>query len=207
MQVFVFSINHPQYEQLLAIVAIVTLAIGVTVLIIQIRIMQIRLLVVEGIVTAGVFSMLVGLAGINTTNRYLIVALPLVLITMAATLIRRKWAWSRGINIIGALTIAFYVIYGTNFVLNTKFEDQQASWNGEPIVIMGWDATPLQYYLGETALTSFELEKLSLPYPHPSYLIIMTPNSRTIPIVASAVLLYEDREEGIKILRWYAPSG
>jgi len=102
-------------------------------------------------------------------------------------------------------------------------ENQQANWkadwkqlsevvkniriDSEPIVIMGWDATPLQYYLGETAMTSFELEKQSLPYLHPSYLIVMTSDSRTIPILTSAVLLYEDREEGIKMLHWYAPSG
>jgi uncharacterized membrane protein len=223
LQVFVFSINHPQYEQLLAIIAIITLALGVTVLIIQIRIKPIILLVLEGIVTAVVFTMLLSLAGINTTRRYLIVALPLVLITMAATLTRRKWAWNRGINIIGALTIAFYAVYGTNFVLNTKVENQQANWkvdwkqlsdvvknirlDGEPIVIMGWDATSLQYYLGETTMTSFELEKQSLQYLHPSYLIVMTPNSRTVPIIVLADLLYEDREKGIKILRWYAPTG
>jgi len=223
LQVFVFSIDHPQYEQMLLIVAIITLALGAATLITQTRKTPTVLLVLGGIVTAAVFTLLTNLAGINTISRYLTVALPLVLIAMAATLTRKKGAWYRVINSVGALTIVFYAVYGADFVLNTKMEDQQAKWKadwkqlsevvsnlrmaGEPIVIMGWDATPLQYHLGETAMSSFELEKQSLLHLHSSYLIVMTPNSRTIPILASAALLYEDQEEGIKILRWRAPPG
>jgi len=123
--------------------------------------------------------------------------------------------------IIGVLTLAFYMIDGTNFVLNTRAEDQQVSWKadwkqlsqvvrnirleGEPLVITGWDATPMQYYLGETALSSSELERQSILPPHPSYLVITTPNSSTLPVLSSAVLLYEEKDKDIRIFRWYAP--
>ena len=223
LQVFVFSTDHPPYEQLLAVLAIMALATGMIVLMTQIRRTPAALLVICGIPAGASFAILTNLAGINVINRYLTVALPLVIIAIAATLTEMKWAWQRLINGLGVITIALYTIYGFGFVLNTKWENQQATWKedwrqlsvvvrnirnaDEPIVIMGWDATPLQYYLGETAMTSFQLEDQLLLHPHPSYLIVMTPNSGTIPVLDSAVLLYEDEIEGVRILRLSVQSG
>ena len=217
LQVFVASIAHPPYEQGLVYLAILAFVSGLIVLFTQIRSTPAGLLVICGIATAVTFTLIASLNRIDIANRYLIPALPLVIIAIGATLTRRSGAWYRLINIVGVITIAVYILYGTTFVLNTSRENQQASWKAdwkqfsevvrklriddEPLVVMGWDATPIQYYLGDASLSSFELESQLPLRLHPSYLIIMTPNSRTIPILDSATLLYEDKSEGLRILR------
>ena len=218
LQVFLFSMDHPQYEQLLAVTAIIAFFTGLMVLITQIKNMPAVLLIVCSIAAAIAFILFTAIAGIGLkNNRYIIEILPLVLIVIAATLVEKKRLLYRVFNSIGVITIILYIIYGTNFVLNTNRENQQAIWKAdwkqlsvivrnlrtsdEPIVIMGWDATPLQYYLEESAISSYELENQIPLHLHPSYLIIMTPNSRTMPILDSAALLYEDQTEGLRILR------
>ena len=139
---------------------------------------------------------------------------------IAATLIPTIKKWHRVINFLGVVTVGFYLITGTNFALNTKNENFQVTWKAdwrqlsgvieeirkkqEPIVIMGWDATPIQYYLGEQATNSFGLEEQYFNKLHPSFLVVMTPNSRTLSILDSAELLYEDKNEGVRIFRLYS---
>lgn len=73
----------------------------------------------------------------------------------------------------------------------------------EPIAMMGWDATPIQYYLGEFAITSYTLEQQFPKNIHPSFLVVMTPNSRSLQILEASELIYEDTKEGISIFRLY----
>ena len=222
LQVFVFSLDHPPYEQLLAATAITAFVLGMMVLITQIRNIPAVLLMISGIATGIVSAVLATLVGVNIMSRYLIVVLPFALTAMAATLTAKNRAWHRLIKGIGVITIALYIVYGISFVLNTQRENQQVDWKadwkqlsavignlritGEPIVIVGWGGSPLEYYLAETTLSSVEMEQQLLLHLHPSYLIVMTPYAKTMPIMGSVTLLYEDDSEGLRVLRLRTPS-
>ncbi len=219
-QIFTSNMNQSTNNQLLIAFATITFFAGMIVLVSQVKDKHNTLIVILGIATAIIFILITHLAGINTISRYLILAIPLVLMAIAATLIPINKKWHGVINFFGVVTIGFYVISGTSFALNTKNENFQARWkadwryisevieahrrNHEPIAIMGWDATPIQYYLGEYTLNSFSLEEQYSNNLHSSFLVVITPNSRALSILDSSELLYEDINEDVRIFRLYS---
>ena len=167
----------------------------------------------------GIFStVLAYLAAINILSRYLLSLIPIALLAIAGTVVVKSKGWFPSLlRVIGVLVVALYFIYGIDFTLNTARENSQASWKAnwleisnvaaknrgddEPIVILGWDTTPVQFYLGENALNIYDVEQELAAAAHPSYLIIKSQYGATIPAMNTAELVHEFQAESVQILR------
>lgn len=222
LQLFTFSYHHPPYEPLLGLLAGATAAAGLAMLIAgrPTRRLALALALALGGCVAALCAAYV--IGINLVPRYLVHIAALAYILMAAALAPGEGRLRRGAQLLGAVCLGAYLAYGLDFSAGAANESRVAPYrvdwrpvaaaiarerrDGEPLVLMGWDATPVQYYLGATGISPFELERQLREKPGPSYLILESYYGRKLNRALSPTTLYESPAEGVRLLR-LTPGG
>jgi len=216
LQIFTFSFQPPFYESLLPVLSILAFAAGWLVWLRRDRWTAISVgLMVAG--AAGGMLLLYG-EGFNLLPRYLLHLTPLFFMVAAETL---SVQWSTPANkvafTLGAATVLLYTLYGIQFATLTPREDElaafKANWRqvsqvirelrreGEPAVILSWDSRAILYYLEGEVIDGSQLETELAQAPRCSYLVLLTPNSVPPAYLSDASVLYEDKLDGIRILR------
>jgi hypothetical protein len=79
---------------------------------------------------------------------------------------------------------------------------EREAYKEEPIVIMGWDASPTAYYLMRDWMTSYDFETELREGAEPSYLILDSQYSRKLTFIDYSNVIYENPNDKIKIIRY-----
>lgn len=83
---------------------------------------------------------------------------------------------------------------------------QQQAQPAEPVVIMGWDAAPTEYYLHRPWLTSYDFEQQLQEQHAGSYVIVDSKYARKLAFVdLTTDVIYEDAQWNVKVVR-YTPA-
>lgn len=83
---------------------------------------------------------------------------------------------------------------------------QQQALPAEPVVIMGWDAAPTEYYLDRPWLTSYDFEQQLQEQHAGSYVIVDSKYARKLAFVdLTTNVIYEDAQWNVRIVR-YTPA-
>ncbi len=148
-------------------------------------------------------------------------ALPATGVMMESTHVQATRKTGFLINLLGIAFIVVFIIQGINNELPQQYasRDTHPNWQqvaevintqslpGEDLVIMGWDATPVEFYLlDRPTLSSYELEQHLLQQnQHPSYIILDSKYARQLPFLTTSQVLYEVPEWQVRVMRW--PAG
>jgi mannosyltransferase len=167
------------------------------------------------ILLSALFAFVVSANGVDVVPRYLLHVSVMSLILLGSTCMWqnpvRRWLNPR---ILGVVILSFYLYSGAVFSLRS--EKIHPNWRAastfirsidqpnEPIVILGWDATPVQFYLSDhVLLTSYDLESELKKQPQrSSYLLVQSEYGRAIPLAKPATELWQIPEDKISILRF-----
>lgn len=218
LQIFTFSIHQPAYEPVLAAVALLAFAAGLIRLILRpdSRVAGVALaLILAGTVSA---TLLAYSLDINIVPRYIMHIAPLAFVPIAANVAAERSRWAgRLLCGLSLVTVALYGFYGLDFTLKSAEESALAGWKAdwkkvsatvrnvrteaEPVVMTAWDNTPLLFYLDGPVLSLAELREELAQSPRPSYLVVVSQNTRPFPLLDEATLLYENRLESVQIRR------
>lgn len=215
--IFTLSFHHPWYEPLMIVVATLALAVGLVSALAEPTTRRAALALGLALAACAGVAVAANLAQINISRRYLLHVASLSFILLGATMLPEGAGWRRLARLVGALAIGLYLIYGLDFAAHYGQENRialfKADWRAvsqviaaqslpdEPYVIMGWDATPVQYYLGKSAINSTQLNSELATNARPSYLIVMSRYGLTPPNLAQAELIYEDPVAAVRLLR------
>jgi uncharacterized membrane protein len=162
-------------------------------------------------------TLIISLTNINIQPRYLILVYLMSWILSSLALIKTDDSFSKYIQIIVIIAIAFNSFVGISNTLIKEYPHPdwraiahtlslQAEVN-EPIVIMGWDAAPTGYYLNRAWLTSYDFEKDLKENGAASYLLLISENGRKLDFVDySTNIIYEQPNWKVKIIRYYSPG-
>jgi uncharacterized membrane protein len=216
LQIFTFSFQRPVYESLLPVLSIMAFTAGWALWLRRDRWTAISI----GLVVAGAAGgmLLLYWKGFNLLPRYLLHLTPLFFMVAAETL---SMPWNSPANktalTLGAAMVLMYTLYGIQFAALTPREDElatfKANWRqvsqviselrreGEPAVVMSWDSRAIQYYLDYGVIDASQLEIELAQGPRCSYLVVLTPNSPPPAYLSDSSVLYEDKPDGIRILR------
>lgn len=147
--------------------------------------------------------------------RYIIVISIISWLVISLSLAKTSDKILKFLSIFAIITVGANVLSGIYSTLDKKYpspnwkmiaqillEEQR---EGEPIVIMGWDAAPTGYYLNRQWLTSYDLEKQLTEGNADSYLILDSQYSRKLDFIDYANVIYELPEQKVKIIR-YVPE-
>ena len=108
-------------------------------------------------------------------------------------------------SVVGINATAQRIYHAPNWKKIASIIHQQAQ-PAEPIVIMGWDAAPTEYYLDRPWLTSYDFEQQLQEQHASSYLIIDSKYARKLAFVDLGThVIYQDAQWNVKIVR-YAPA-
>jgi uncharacterized membrane protein len=145
--------------------------------------------------------------------RYLLHVTLAAWILAAGALLASQDTLSGALRIVILITLAGYGLVGAARIVTRAYP--HPDWKavakvmarerqeGEPVVILGWDATPASYYLGMDYLTSFDFEKQIKEGTHHQFLLLDSRNGRKLDLeAASTQTLYEDPRWSVKIMRW-----
>jgi len=154
-----------------------------------------------------------GRAGINLAPRYLTHVMVFALILGAFSL-SPLTGWWKAANLVGVVTIGLYIY--TSVAQTTSHEYFSPDWRAiaaaiqensppeEPVVVMGWDAKPIYFYLrNRRFMSSYELEaELQIGPSHTSYLIVDTQFGQKPALLSKASTLIDIPEKQVRILRY-----
>jgi hypothetical protein len=164
---------------------------------------------------AGLFAFLVSANGVDVAPRYLLHVSVVSLILIGSTCMwqttARRW-FNPGV--LGIWMLSFYIYSGAAFALRSG--QPHPNWRAvstfireinqpnEPIVILGWDATPIQFYLSNhTFLTSYDLERELQKQPQrSSYLLVQSEYGREITLSKQTNELWQSPEDNVSVLRY-----
>jgi len=159
-------------------------------------------------------------SNINMIPRYFIHISTIILLVIVSIFNAKKNYWLSKLRLfLTVITVAFVVIYGVEFCSNTQYETQLADWKtnwklvsdkiksikleNEPVAIIAWDSTPVEYYLGEKVFNPNDFSKDNGNMLVTSYLLIVSENSPTINGINRYEILYEDMIESFALIRVY----
>jgi hypothetical protein len=167
------------------------------------------------IVLSALFAFVVSTNRIDVAPRYLLHVSVVSLILIGSTCMWQKPArWWIHSGVLGIVMLGLYLYSGATFALQSPHlhpdwrtvatflrEEEQPN---EPIVVLGWDATPIQFYLPDhMLLTSYDFETaLQKRSPHPSYLLVQSESSRMPSLPNPASELWQNPVEHVSILRY-----
>ena len=167
------------------------------------------------LILSALVAFVVSANGIDVASRYLLHISVLSLLLLGATCMWQKPAqwWIRP-GIIGMLILSIYLYLGATFSLQSA--QLHPNWRavatflreteqpGEPIVVLGWDAIPLQFYLPDRRLmTSYDLEtELQKQSLYASYLLVQSENGRLPPLSKPTTELWQNPDDHISIMRY-----
>ncbi len=170
------------------------------------------------ILLAALLAFLVSANGVQVVQRYLIHVSVVSLILIGSTCMwqtpARRW-FNPGVLGIWMLSLYFYS--GAAFALRST--QLHPNWRAvstlikeinqpnEPIILLGWDATPIQFYLPDHIfLTSYDLETaLQKQAQRSSYLLVQSEYGREITLSKQTNELWQFPEDNVSVLR-YMPS-
>jgi len=117
-------------------------------------------------------------------------------------------------GILGIVILSFSLSSGAAFALRS--DQLHPHWRAvsafigkinkpnEPIVLLGWDATPIEFYLSDhTFLTSYDLEsELQKPAHASSYLLVQSEYGREMTLSKPTITLWQIPEDNVRVLRY-----
>jgi hypothetical protein len=149
---------------------------------------------------------------INLAPRYIIHVFLFSWIISALSLIETNDKFSRVMQITVIVAIGANSLMGIYKSVTREYPSpdwryvaqilNQEAHNGEPVVIMGWDAAPTGYYLDRNWLTSYGLEEEIVENAANSYLILDSKNSRRLDFIDYSHTIYENPKWGVRIIRY-----
>lgn len=221
-QVYSFSYHRPAYEWLISLLGAAGLLLALTGTISARATRRASLGLLLALLACVGLGLSAAALGVAIIPRYVIQLVLLANLGLGALLALPVGPWRRAGQFMGALLLVAYLAYSLDFTAHAGREAQiagfKADWrfvsqvigqtqeDGEPLVIMGWDGVAVQHYLGQTALTSFDLTSELEAGPRPSYLLLLSENGRNYPHVGEVELLYDDPLEQVTLLR-LRPAG
>jgi uncharacterized membrane protein len=167
------------------------------------------------ILLSALFAFMVSVNGVDVASRYLLHVSVMSLIFIGGTCMwqtpTRRW-FNPGVLGIGMLSL--YIYSGTTFALRSP--QLHPNWRAistfireidqpnEPVVILGWDATPMQFYLSDhILLTNYDLEQELQKQPQRlSYLLVQSEYAREMPLPKPADKLWQNNENNVSVLRY-----
>lgn len=169
------------------------------------------------ITISGLIALAINTRGVFVVPRYLLHVNLFAFVLAACSLIRTERPLGNWLNLSGLALIAVMTVAGLNSAVrrDLPFPDwqqvaqtiEQVRTPGEPVVIMGWDANPVQFYLRNVPyMTSYDLEqRLTQARPPATYLIVDSEFARKLAFLDSADVLYTIPDRQVRILR-YTPG-
>jgi uncharacterized membrane protein len=167
---------------------------------------------------AACFAFAVSATGVEIVSRYLLHISVFALILAACALVRQERTRFAYVPLLlGLATIGAYLGLGIEFAArstqihpNWRMVSAVIAQNNrpnEPIVILGWDAIPIQFYLSDhTFLTSYDLEgELSATPRSASYILVESRFDREIALPANPTVLLDMSQQSIRVLRLDLP--
>lgn len=159
---------------------------------------------------------LMSIINLNVSSRYLIHISLLILILAASSLIKTKDYPSRILGIFGLIIISASVYYGFNEKIQGQYKYSNPNWkqvaqivmkakeDNEPVVIMGWDAIPVGYYLNDDFISSFQFEEeINSLDKAESYIVIDSKFARKFNFLKTSFVIYNQPDDHVQILRYY----
>jgi hypothetical protein len=173
------------------------------------------LAVVWCISLSALIAFVISANGIDVASRYLLHVSVLALILIGST-----WMWQKSVRWwvspgwLGAIILGIYLFSGIEFALRSA--QLHPDWRAvaslirevgqpnEPVVVLGWDATPLQFYLTDhRLLTSFDFEtELQQRAHHSSYLLVQSETGRALSLAKPSTELWQNDVDHISVLRY-----
>jgi 4-amino-4-deoxy-L-arabinose transferase-like glycosyltransferase len=154
---------------------------------------------------------------IGLAPRYLIHVFLLSWVIAALSLIETWDPLSRFLRVLTIMAVSATVYVGISSAAEREYPIpdwreaaqilEREAFGNEPIVIMGWDAAPTGYYLDKDWLTSYDLEKQLVEGGADSYLILDSIHARKLEVINYSNVLYENAQEGVRILRYVPVRG
>lgn len=153
--------------------------------------------------------------GLNVVSRYMLHVALFSLLLAAGACLRGRGRLALAINALGACLLVAFAIDGASFALSgarlhpdwrgvaAAVRADQAP--GEPVIILGWDALPVGYYLGpaQPIMIGPDVEQRARSTSgRPSYLVIESEVSGRPAFLSQASVLYEAPEDRARLLRW-----
>jgi hypothetical protein len=154
------------------------------------------------------------LQNVNIAPRYVmhVAFLPLLL---AALSLARSPDRRRTLPLtLAVAAIVLYSLVGMRSTLNREYLApdwrkvaqilEQEARRREPVVVMGWDAIPIEYYSDKTIFTSYDFVDQLPRDRYKSYLIVNSEHARILDFLDfTQSVIYEDPQEKIKIIRYF----
>jgi uncharacterized membrane protein len=167
------------------------------------------------ILLSATFAFVVSANGFDVVSRYLLHVSVVSLILIGGTCMWQNSAprWANP-GVLGFVMLCLYLYSGIVFALRS--ETVHPDWRAvsarvralgqvsEPVMILGWDATPMQFYLTDRILLidydgGTELQKQPR---HSSYLLVQSEAGRVMPLPKPTTELWQDPVDHVSVLRY-----
>jgi hypothetical protein len=173
------------------------------------------LAVVWCISLSALIAFVISANGIDVASRYLLHVSVLALMLIGGTCMwQRSARWWVSPAMLGAIILSIYLYSGIEFALRSA--QLHPNWRAvaslirevgqpnEPVVVLGWDATPIQFYLtDQRLLTSFDFEtQLQQPAHHSSYLLVQSETGRALSLPKPSTELWQNTVDHVSVLRY-----
>ncbi len=174
--------------------------------------------ILGGIAISIALLVFANMQGMQLAVRYLLHINLLAGFLIASTFLHSSTRTALLINALGGTLIALFMFQTVraeiaHAYLHPDWEQvseviEEHSAPDEPLVIMGWDATPVEFYLPDKhILTSYDLTNELSQESHPSsYIILHSQYARQLPFLEPSVVLYEHSQWQVRVTRWNVPE-